>query len=153
MSELTSHSEKERIKALFLEAAEREAEEIAELLAGSATEDLLGKTEFALRDAVLKLGAKTLEAATNERSKKGGPRKQYGVSLRRIDPFCKLALEAGGEFLGRVETGLSLLLLSPLRHRRSQLAEYLTTWHATLDICRRRVGRPGRSALEFRRGR
>jgi len=32
----------------------------------------LGKTEFALRDAVLKLGAKTLEAATNERAKKRG---------------------------------------------------------------------------------
>lgn len=80
MSELTSHSEKEWIKALFLEAAEREAEEIAELLAGSATEDLLGKTEFALRDAVLKLGAKTLEAATNERSKKRGTKEE----VRRV---------------------------------------------------------------------
>jgi len=72
MSEQVNSSEKERIKALFLEAAEREAEGIAELLAGSRTEDLLGKTEFALRDAVLMLGAKTLEAATNERAKKRG---------------------------------------------------------------------------------
>jgi len=72
MSESTDLSEKERIKALFLEAAEREAEGIAELLAGSRTEDLLGKTEFALRDAVHRLGAKTLEAATNERAKKRG---------------------------------------------------------------------------------
>lgn len=72
MSESTDLSEQERIKALFLEVAGREAEAIAKLLAESATEDLLGKTEFALRDAVLKLGAKTLEAATNERAKKRG---------------------------------------------------------------------------------
>jgi hypothetical protein len=72
MSESQDCSEQERIKALFLEVAEREAEAIAELLADSATEDLLGKTEFALRDAVLKLGAKALEAATNERAKKRG---------------------------------------------------------------------------------
>ena len=55
-----------------MEAAEREAEAIAGLLADSPTEDLLGKTEFALRDAVHRLGAKTLEAATNERAKKKG---------------------------------------------------------------------------------
>ena len=74
MSEQQLQFEKERIKALFLEAAERDADAIAELLAGSATEDLLGKTEFALRDAVLKLGAKTLEGAANERAKKRVPR-------------------------------------------------------------------------------
>ncbi len=72
MTDQVFSSEKERFKALFLEAAEREADAIAGLLAGSATEDLLGKTEFALRDAVLKLGAKTLEGATNERAKKRG---------------------------------------------------------------------------------
>lgn len=72
MTDQVFSSEKERFKALFLEAAEREADAIAGLLAGSATEDLLGKTEFALRDAVLKLGAKTLEGATNERAKKKG---------------------------------------------------------------------------------
>ena len=72
MTEQIVQSEKERIKALFLEAAERDAEGIAELLASSATEDLLGKTEFALRDAVLRLGAKTLEGAANQRAKKRG---------------------------------------------------------------------------------
>ncbi len=70
MSEQIHPSEKERIKALFLEATEKEADAIAGLLADSATEDLLGKTEFALRDAVLRLGAKTLEGAVNERAKK-----------------------------------------------------------------------------------
>jgi hypothetical protein len=72
MSESTNLTEKDRIKALFLEAAEREADAIAGLLADSPTEELLGKTEFALRDAVLKLGAKTLEGAANERAKKKG---------------------------------------------------------------------------------
>jgi hypothetical protein len=72
MSESTNLTEKDRIKALFLEAAEREADAIAGLLADSPTEELLGKTEFALRDAVLKLGAKTLEGAANERAKKRG---------------------------------------------------------------------------------
>lgn len=72
MTDQLFSSEKERFKALFLQAAEREADAIAGLLAGSATEDLLGKTEFALRDAVLNLGAKTLEGAANERAKKRG---------------------------------------------------------------------------------
>jgi len=70
MSEQILSSEKERIKVLFLEAAEKEADAIAKLLADSSNEDLLGKTEFALRDAVLRLGAKTLESAANERAKK-----------------------------------------------------------------------------------
>lgn len=72
MSEQVLQQEQDRIKALFLEVATREAEGIAALLTGSATEVLLGNTEFALRDAVLKSGAKTLEAATNERAKKRG---------------------------------------------------------------------------------
>jgi hypothetical protein len=72
MTDQVFSAEKERIKALFLEAAEGEAEAIAGLLAGSETEDLLGNTEFALRDAVLKLGARTLEGAVNERAKKRG---------------------------------------------------------------------------------
>lgn len=72
LSSRTDRGEVERIKALFLDAAEREAEAIAQLLGGSATEDLLGKTEFALRDAMLRLGAKTLEGAANERAKKRG---------------------------------------------------------------------------------
>lgn len=68
----TDRDEVARIKAVFLAAAEREAEGVAQLLAGSATEDLLGKTEFALRDAVHRLGAATLEGAANERAKKRG---------------------------------------------------------------------------------
>jgi len=61
-----------RFKELFLQAAAAEAEGVARLLAESADGDLLGKTEFALRDAVLRVGAKTLEGTANERAKKGG---------------------------------------------------------------------------------
>ena len=51
-------------------AATAEAEQIATLLAESADEDLLGCTELALRDAVHRLGAKTLQEAANQRAKK-----------------------------------------------------------------------------------
>ena len=63
-----------RFKELFLQAAEAEADDVAQLLAESADGDLLGKTEFALRDAVHRLGARTLQQAANERAKKGVPR-------------------------------------------------------------------------------
>jgi len=63
-----------RFKELFLQAAEAEADAVARLLVESADCDLLGKTEFALRDAVHRLGARTLQQAANERAKKGIPR-------------------------------------------------------------------------------
>lgn len=61
-----------RFKDLFLKAAIEEADAVARMLSESADGDLLGKTEFALRDAVHRVGAKTLEAAANERAKKRG---------------------------------------------------------------------------------
>lgn len=60
-----------RFKGLFLQAAAAEADAVAQLLAESADCELLGKTEFALRDAVHRLGARTLQEAANERVKKG----------------------------------------------------------------------------------
>jgi len=86
MTTPVDRSEKERIKALFLEAAERDADAIAELLASSATGDLLGKTEFALRDAVLRLGAKTLEDAANERAKKKGTKAAAPLAVAANQP-------------------------------------------------------------------
>lgn len=67
-----NHDELQRFKELFLKAAAEEADAVAGMLSESADCDLLGKTEFALRDAVHRLGAKTLEAAANERAKKRG---------------------------------------------------------------------------------
>ena len=50
-----------------------EARRLAELLASKADAQLLGKTEFELRDAVHRLGATALQAALDGR-KKGGIR-------------------------------------------------------------------------------
>ena len=41
------------------------------LLAGKKDEQLLGQTEFEMRDHLLRMGAKALEAAVNGRRKKG----------------------------------------------------------------------------------
>jgi hypothetical protein len=48
-----------------------EARRLAELLAGKVDAQLLGKTEFEVRDAVHRLGATALQAALDGR-KKGG---------------------------------------------------------------------------------
>jgi len=48
-----------------------EARRLARLLTAKPDSQVLGKTEFEIRDAVHRLGAKTLETALDER-KKGG---------------------------------------------------------------------------------
>ncbi len=50
-----------------------EARRLAELLASKPDAQLLGQTEFEVRDAVHRLGAQALQAALDER-KKGGTR-------------------------------------------------------------------------------
>lgn len=45
------------------------------LMAAKQDGEMLGQTEFELRAHVLKMGAMTLEAAVNQRRKKGVPRK------------------------------------------------------------------------------
>jgi hypothetical protein len=59
----------EQLQGAFLEEARR----LAQLLAAKPTAQLLGATEFEVRDAVHRLGARTLEAALDGR-KKGGTR-------------------------------------------------------------------------------
>jgi hypothetical protein len=60
----------ERLGPLF----EEELLRMACFLASKGDRELFGKTEFYLRDQVHRLGAKTLEAAAEERQKKGGIR-------------------------------------------------------------------------------
>jgi len=67
-----NQDELQRFKELFLKVAAEEADAVARMLSESTDGDLLGKTEFALRDAVHRVGAKTLEGAANERAKKRG---------------------------------------------------------------------------------
>lgn len=52
-------------------AFEAEARQIAELMASKETSQLLGATEFELRDRVHELGAVALEAAVETQLKKG----------------------------------------------------------------------------------
>jgi hypothetical protein len=57
----------EALQAPFLDEARR----LAELLASKADAQLLGKTEFEVRDAVHRLGATALQAALDGRKKRG----------------------------------------------------------------------------------
>lgn len=71
--ELTAdqQAEADRILAGLLHAAEGDLRELAELLASTDDTTTFGATEFAVRDIVLRVGAKAVETALGER-KKGG---------------------------------------------------------------------------------
>ena len=72
-SSLTPEQEAEaqRLRELLAEAFVAEAEHLARLLASKSDAQLLGRTEFEVRDAVHRLGAKAIQTALQER-KKGG---------------------------------------------------------------------------------
>src|SRR5438309_4209567 len=61
----------ERIYQSLRQAADSDLRSLAELLASKPDRQLLGQTEFEVRDRVHKIGAKALETALDER-KKGG---------------------------------------------------------------------------------
>jgi hypothetical protein len=64
-------AEAQRLFELMQKPFLDEARKLARLLAARPDHQLLGQTEFEVRDAVHRLGAKALEAALDER-KKGG---------------------------------------------------------------------------------
>jgi hypothetical protein len=66
-------AEAQRLFELLRQPFLDEARRLARLLAQKPDPQLLGKTEFEVRDSVHRLGAKALEAALDER-KKGGTR-------------------------------------------------------------------------------
>jgi hypothetical protein len=70
---LTAQQQEEahRIYETLIKAAEGDLRKIAELLASKPDRQLLGRTEFQVRDLVHALGAKAIQAALDER-KKGG---------------------------------------------------------------------------------
>ena len=70
---LTAEQEEEaaRIEDMLKAQAAVEVKRIARLLASKANRQLLGETEFQIRDAVHRLGARAIDAALSER-KKGG---------------------------------------------------------------------------------
>jgi len=62
-------AEAQRLFELFQEPLRQEARRLARLFAGKPTAQMLGKTEFELRDAVHQLGAQMLQTALDERKK------------------------------------------------------------------------------------
>src|SRR5262249_46990802 len=61
----------ERVFQSLRQAVDSALRSLAELLASKPDRQLLGRTEFEVRDRVHKIGARAIEAALNER-KKGG---------------------------------------------------------------------------------
>lgn len=61
----------ERIEAIVMESMREDIHALACLLACKEARELLGQTEFQVRDGVHKIGAKMVETALQER-KKGG---------------------------------------------------------------------------------
>jgi hypothetical protein len=66
-------AEAQRNFEVMKKAAEEDLWRIACLMAGKPDDRLLGRTEFEVRDHVLRIGAKAVETAVNGR-KKGGTR-------------------------------------------------------------------------------
>lgn len=64
-------AEAERILDVVKGMAEVEIRQLAKLLASKSNRELLGATEFLIRDGVHRIGVRLLEAALEER-KKGG---------------------------------------------------------------------------------
>lgn len=59
----------DRILHSLRQAVESDLRSLAELLASKPDSQLLGQTEFEVRDRVHKIGAKAIEAALDERKK------------------------------------------------------------------------------------
>jgi hypothetical protein len=64
-------AEAQRIEQILLEAARQDVRELSRLMASKQDHEILGETEYQVRDIVHRLGAKALETTANERAKKG----------------------------------------------------------------------------------
>jgi hypothetical protein len=77
MAELTLTAEQEaeaqRLAHIIAEKTKEEALQMARLLVSKSDHELLGATEFAIRERVHKIGARAIEAAVNQRKKGGTP--------------------------------------------------------------------------------
>lgn len=65
-------AEAQRLMEVTSQAVEDELWRMCCLTAGKQDRQLLGQTEFQLRDLMLRVGAIVLETAVNQRRKKGG---------------------------------------------------------------------------------
>lgn len=64
-------AEAERIEDILMAKARAEVRQMAQLLASKPNRQLLGRTEFQIRDSCHRLGAHAIDAALEQR-KKGG---------------------------------------------------------------------------------
>jgi hypothetical protein len=64
-------AEAQRVADIIAQKAKEEALAMARLLVSKPDQDILGATEFEIRDRVHKLGAHAIETALNERKKRG----------------------------------------------------------------------------------
>ena len=87
-------AEVQRVHDVLSKAMDREIWQIAELVVSKRDDQLLGQTEFALRDKVLRMGAQALEATINDR-KKGGTK--AAVSSAQIAAKTRVLLAGGRE--------------------------------------------------------
>jgi hypothetical protein len=71
--ELTAEQQREaeRITDILMGAMRVEAQNIGRLLASKGNPELFGQTEFQLRDILHGLGARAIDAALEERKKRG----------------------------------------------------------------------------------
>lgn len=68
---LEQEAEAKRIRATLRATMEKELENVSRLLASKPDRQLLGQTEFEVRDIVHRIGAQALATALNERKKRG----------------------------------------------------------------------------------
>src|SRR4051812_1995632 len=73
------HAEADRIHAALLAAAAGDLRELADTLARTTDATIFGATEFTVRDIVLRVGAKAVEAAL-QRRQKGGTAGRAGLA-------------------------------------------------------------------------
>lgn len=78
---LTAEQEAEAVRIEDILAAKSRVEnkQIARLLASKSNRELLGETEFRIRDAVHRVGAAGIDAALEERKKRGTKARRRSV--------------------------------------------------------------------------
>jgi hypothetical protein len=79
-------AEAERLSQLLVQIAQREATRFGQLIATSPDSQLLGRTEFELRDLLHEIGAAFLAAALEERKKGGTEGRASSVHIVKPTP-------------------------------------------------------------------
>ena len=79
-------AEVERVKGLMMQAMAGEIQRLAELFVSKKNHELFGRTEFQLRDLLLKAGARAIEAVLEDRKKMEVVLEDRKKVVRNISP-------------------------------------------------------------------